>query len=81
MLMIRIDTPEAARRSLDNRVTNCVLRYSSGLAGAGANDMMLLPNNGARYGHSWMIVQQHQVFSRGRLTLRSPDPAVDPLVE
>lgn len=81
MLLLRIDTPEAARRSVDNRVTNCVLRYSSGLGGAGANDMMLLPNNGLRYGHSWVVVQQHQVFSRGRLTLLSRDPAIDPLVE
>jgi choline dehydrogenase-like flavoprotein len=82
MLMIPIATPERARQSRDGRVTNCVLRYSSGLAGAGANDMMLLPNNGsARYDHSWMIVQQEQVRSRGRLTLVSRDPAADPLVE
>jgi choline dehydrogenase-like flavoprotein len=44
--------------------------------------MMLLPNNGsARFGHSWMIAQQEQVFSRGKLTLLSRDPTVDPLVE
>jgi 5-(hydroxymethyl)furfural/furfural oxidase len=82
MLLIRIPTVERARHSLDSRVTNCILRYSSGLAGAGANDMMLLPNNGsARIGHSWMIVQQERVFSRGRLTLRSRDAAVDPFLE
>jgi choline dehydrogenase-like flavoprotein len=78
MLMVRVPTVEAARRSADNRVTNCILRYSSGLAGAGENDMMLLPNNGARFGHSWMIAQQERVFSRGRLTLVSPDPQADP---
>jgi choline dehydrogenase-like flavoprotein len=82
MLLITIPTAEGARHSLDNRVTNCILRYSSGLGGAGANDMMLLPNNGsAKLGHSWMIVQQEQVFSRGRLTLVSRDPAVDPQME
>jgi len=82
MLLVRIPTVERARASLDNRVTNCILRYSSGLAGAGANDMMLLPNNGsATLGHSWMIVQQEQVFSRGRLTLRSRDAEVDPRIE
>jgi choline dehydrogenase-like flavoprotein len=81
MLMVRVPTIESARHSVDNRVTNCVLRYSSGLAGAGANDMMLLPNNGARAGHSWMIAQQERIFSRGRLTLLSPDPAADPLIE
>jgi 5-(hydroxymethyl)furfural/furfural oxidase len=81
MLMVPIATVERARHSLDNRVTNCILRYSSGLGGAGANDMMLLPNNGGRWGHSWMIVQQEQVCSRGFLTLRSRDPAVDPFLE
>jgi choline dehydrogenase-like flavoprotein len=82
MLMVAIPTVERARRSLDNRVTNCILRYSSGLGGAGDNDMMLLPNNGSdRVGHSWMIVQQEQVFSRGWLTLRSPDPEEDPLID
>ncbi|HEY7201078.1 MAG TPA: GMC family oxidoreductase N-terminal domain-containing protein [Candidatus Dormibacteraeota bacterium] len=81
MLMVRVPTVEAARESLDDRVTNCILRYSSGIGGAGENDMMLLPNNGARFGHSWMIAQQERVFSRGRLTLVSPDPAVDPLLD
>jgi len=82
MIMLAIPTVERARHSLDNRVTNCILRYSSGLGGAGANDMMLLPNNGSdRFGHSWMIVQQEQAFSRGRLTLRSRDPEVDPFLE
>jgi 5-(hydroxymethyl)furfural/furfural oxidase len=82
MLMVRVPTVEEARHAVDHRVTNCILRYSSGLAGAGENDMMLLPNNGsARFGHSWMIAQQEQIFSRGRLTVVSPDPDVDPLIE
>lgn len=82
MLLIPIPTVEAARHSLDGRVTNCVLRYSSGAGGAGINDVMLLPNNGsAEIGHSWMVLQLEQVFSRGRLTLRSTDPAVGPLIE
>src|SRR5262249_15802157 len=62
MLMVKVPTVEAARHAVDNRVTNCILRYSSGLAGAGENDMMLLPNNGGvRFGHSWMIAQQEQI--------------------
>jgi 5-(hydroxymethyl)furfural/furfural oxidase len=82
MLMVRVPTVESARHAVDHRVTNCVLRYSSGLAGAGENDMMLLPNNGsARFGHSWLIAQQEQIFSRGRLTLASPDPDVDPRLD
>jgi choline dehydrogenase-like flavoprotein len=81
MLMVKVPTREDARTSVDNRVTNCVWRYSSGLGGAGANDMMLLPNNGAHQGHSWMIAQQEQVFSRGRLTLAASDPMTDPVIE
>lgn len=81
MLMVKVPTVESAQRSLDNRVTNCILRYSSGLAGAGENDMMLLPNNGFQFGHSWMIAQQEQVFSRGRLLLLSRDPSVEPMIE
>jgi 5-(hydroxymethyl)furfural/furfural oxidase len=81
LLLIKLPTKPSARRSVGNRRTNCVLRYSSGLAGAGANDMMLLVNNGSTLSHSWMVVQQQQVFSRGRLTLRSRDAAVEPLVE
>lgn len=81
MLMVKVPTVESAQHSLDNRVTNCILRYSSGLAGAGENDMMLLPNNGFQFGHSWMIAQQEQVFSRGRLRLLSRDPFIEPLIE
>lgn len=81
MLMVEVPTTGESRRSRDNRVTNCVWRYSSGLGGAGANDMMLLPNNGAHTGHSWLIAQQEQVFSRGTLTLASRDPLADPLIE
>jgi choline dehydrogenase-like flavoprotein len=81
MLLIRVPTKESARHSRDNRVTNCALRYSSGLGGAGTNDMMLLPNNGLRFGTGIMVLQQEQVFSRGRLTMTSRDPMADPLIE
>jgi 5-(hydroxymethyl)furfural/furfural oxidase len=93
MLLVPIPIVEEARYSLDDRVTNVVLRYSSGLGGAGRNDMMLLPNNGAgrtvagvRQGPTdrrsgMMIAQQEQVFSRGKVTLVSRDPTVDPMIE
>jgi choline dehydrogenase-like flavoprotein len=81
MLMFGLPTHEATRQSVDNRGTNCVLRYSSGLAGARDNDMMLLPDNGAKRGHSWIVVQQVQPFSRGTVMLVSSDPAVDPLID
>jgi 5-(hydroxymethyl)furfural/furfural oxidase len=81
LLLVPLPTMEHARRSRDNRSANCVVRYSSGLAGAGANDMMLLVNNGPRLSHSWLIAQQQQVFSRGRLTLPSASPDAEPVIE
>ncbi|MBO0681623.1 MAG: GMC family oxidoreductase N-terminal domain-containing protein [Candidatus Dormibacteraeota bacterium] len=82
MVTIRLQTREEARRSLGNRVTNCVLRYGSGLADGGPNDMMLLPNNGsAVMGASLMVIQQQHPFSRGELTLVSRDPMAHPYME
>ncbi|MGH3392360.1 MAG: GMC family oxidoreductase, partial [Actinomadura sp.] len=82
MLMMPIRTLDEVKFAVDGRVTNTVLRYSSGLAGAGENDIMLLPNTGsAELGHSWMIIQLEQVFSRGRLRLVSADPTAEPLIE
>lgn len=81
MLMVPVPAAEETRRSLDSRVTNIVWRYTSGLAGSGVNDMMLLPNNGAHTGHAWLIAQQEQVFSRGTLGLASADPLADPVIE
>ncbi len=81
MLLIPLNTVQRARYSLDNRVTNVILRYSSGLAGASPNDMMLLPNNGFNRDVGMIIAQQEQVFSRGQVTLLSRDPEVDPLIE
>jgi choline dehydrogenase-like flavoprotein len=82
MLMMPIHVADEAKFAVDGRVTNVVLRYSSGLAGAGENDIMLLPNIGsAVLGYSTMIIQLEQVFSRGLVKLVSADPAVDPLIE
>ncbi|MBO0868232.1 MAG: GMC family oxidoreductase N-terminal domain-containing protein [Micromonosporaceae bacterium] len=83
MLMIQVNTKGDLKRPVDGRVTNCILRYSSGLGGAGRNDMMLLPNNGSpRLGPGvLMIAQQEQVFSRGSVTLVSADASVDPFID
>ena len=81
MLLLPIPTVEDACHSFEDRVTYVVLRYSSGLGGAGLNDMMLLPNNGGGRGPAMMIAQQEQVFSRGQVTLVSRDPTVDPLIQ
>jgi 5-(hydroxymethyl)furfural/furfural oxidase len=81
MLLLPVPATEDACHSFEDRVTYVVLRYSSGLGGAGVNDMMLLPNNGGGRGPCMMIAQQEQVFSRGQVTLVSRDPTVDPLIE
>jgi choline dehydrogenase len=76
------------------RHTNCALRYSSGLAGAGPNDMMMVAMN--RFGDSLgshitspegqrvfglLGVWVNECFSRGTVRLSSADPAAQPLVE
>ncbi len=74
------------------RHTNCCVRCSSGLAGAGAGDMMFVAMN--RLGDSigrhvaggapvfgLITVWVNQCVSRGELTLQSVDPRVDPFIE
>jgi 5-(hydroxymethyl)furfural/furfural oxidase len=75
--------PAARANNLDSRHTNCCVRYSSGLAGAGVNDMIFIAYNllGAKpealaYGHIWASV--YQSFSLGRLCITSADPDADP---
>ena len=80
MVLVALPTVDSARHAPHHRVTNCIVRYSSGLAGAGPNDMMLLPNN-FWVGSSWLIAHQEQAFGRGTLTLASSDPTVDPFID
>src|SRR6266851_1004412 len=83
-LSLRIDLkPDARAPGIDSRHTNCCVRYSSGMEGTGANDMIFIAYNllGARpeqlaYGHIWASV--YQSFSRGRLRITSRDPETDP---
>jgi choline dehydrogenase-like flavoprotein len=74
---------EARAAAIDARHTNCCVRYTSGLADAGTNDMIFIAFNllGAqpeqlRCGYIWAAV--YQSFSRGRLTINSADPDADP---
>ena len=94
---------------MDARQANCLLRYSSDLEGASANDMIMatcnqtlaLPEDARSHlvmedvGGTWggagagkkaggpglLCVWANQEFSRGRLTLASPDPDVGPQIE
>ncbi|MER6926293.1 GMC family oxidoreductase, partial [Streptomyces spiralis] len=87
MLMVPIPTRADLPTDPDRPVTNCILRYSSGLGGAGENDMFMVPNNGMydsqgrSRGRGMLVAQQEQVFSRGELTLRSADPLTEPRIE
>ncbi len=75
------------------RHTNCCLRYSSGLSGAGPNDMMIVAMNrfGDSLGHhlagpadepvfGLLGVWVNQCFSRGTVRLASIDPFAQPVV-
>ena len=80
---------EAQVGTLTHRHTNCCLRYSSGLAGAGENDMIMIAGNlagstlpgsapDAAFGR--IAVSVYQAFSRGTVRITTPDPATDPEV-
>jgi choline dehydrogenase len=65
-----------------DRHTNVCVRYSSGLAGAGRNDMMLVGMNIAPLGPIGLVgVWVNQCWSEGSLALVSADPLVDPIVD
>ena len=70
-------------KTVDDRHTNCCLRYSSGLAGAGENDMMILAmNHSPRITTGGLLLAWvNQSFSRGALRLASKDPTVHPIID
>ena len=68
------------------RRTNCCVRYSSGLAGAGRNDMLMASCNvfgieGEALERGVIVVSVFQSFSQGELRITSPDPQVEPVIE
>jgi len=74
-----VDTPM-------HRHTNCCLRYGSGLAGAGENDMIVIAGNLTALGNGdltmgRLAVSVYQAFSQGRVAITSRDPAIDPQVD
>ena len=69
-----------------HRHTNCCLRYGSGLAGAGANDMIMIAGNlvsigGGDLSRGRLAVSVYQAFSQGTVRIVSPDPDLDPAVD
>jgi choline dehydrogenase len=82
--------PHAQVDTLMHRHTNCCLRYSSGLAGAGENDMIMIAGNlagslltqgGAENSFGRIAVSVYQAFSRGHVRITTTDPAIDPEIE
>ncbi len=79
-------TEDARMRSVDAPVMHSLLRYSSGLAEAGPNDLQLLwfdcvgPTAEGLAGGR-LIGAVMRVFSSGAVWLRSDDPHDDPVVE
>ncbi len=82
--------PEARVATAMHRHTNCCLRYTSGLAGAGDNDMIMIAGNLAgallRQGapetaRGRIAVSVYQAFSQGHVRITTTDPVIDPAVE
>ncbi|HEY5203762.1 MAG TPA: GMC family oxidoreductase [Roseiarcus sp.] len=78
---------EFAPRDRDARHTNCCISYTSGMAGAGRRDMLMIAFNHLGVSVDGVAtpgalgVSLFQAFSRGEVHLASPDPDHDPLVE
>ena len=79
-------TPAGRMRSANAPVFSSMLRYTSGLAEAGPNDMQMIwfdavgpTEEGLAGGRLTGAVMR--VFSRGDVRLRSADPRTDPVVE
>ncbi len=78
--------PEARASGAHARRTNCCVRYSSGLAGAGRNDMLMASCNvfgieGEALERGVIVVSVFQAFSQGHLRITSTDPRVEPEIE
>jgi choline dehydrogenase-like flavoprotein len=78
--------PEGRMASSDAPVLTSMLRYTSGLADAGPNDMQMVafgatgPTDDGLVGGR-LIGAVMRVFSSGEVRLASSDPTVDPVVE
>lgn len=77
---------EARVGTMMHRHTNCCLRYSSGLGGAGENDMIVIAGNlvslgGGDTSKGRLVVSVYQAFSQGTVRIVSTDPKRDPAIE
>ena len=77
--------PDAWASAVNVRPVQCLVRYSSGLAGAGRNDMQIylispLGVDDAARGRGVLRASVVQTFSKGFVRLTTPDPTTDPNV-
>ena len=77
--------PSASVSTLQHRHTNCCVRYSSNLAGAGVNDMIMIagnlrPEEDGGTARARMAVSAFQAFSEGTVRITTRDAAIDPEV-
>ena len=78
--------PEAEVSTLAHRHTNCCVRYSSKLAGAGINDMIMIAGNlrpaeDGGTARARMAVSAFQALSEGTVRIATRDAAIDPRVD
>ena len=78
--------PGARAGDAHGRRTNCCIRYSSGFAGAGLNDMLMASCNvfgieGEELERGVVVVSVFQAYSQGHLRIASADPKENPIVE
>jgi choline dehydrogenase len=78
--------PEAQVSTLAHRHTNCCLRYTSGLAGSGVNDMIMIAGNlrpaeDGGTARARLAVSAFQALSEGSVRIATRDPAIDPRVD
>jgi 5-(hydroxymethyl)furfural/furfural oxidase len=84
---INLSLSERARATdWNERNSNCVIRYSSGLADAGENDMWMVGFNLVGYDAAaletgGLTFALWQTFSRGELTVTSTDPFAMPEID
>ncbi|WP_028936038.1 GMC family oxidoreductase [Pseudonocardia spinosispora] len=84
--LVLVLTERERARAAEGRTISSLLRYSSGMAGAGANDMQMLPLTPFGVeppgtGMAVLAVAATQVFSRGRITLDPDGQVATPRIE
>ena len=72
--------------TLMHRHTNCCLRYSSRLGGAGENDMIVIAGNlvslgGGDTSKGRLALSVYQAFSQGQVRITMTDPGIDPRID